>query len=293
MIIIMYYEYKIRSFSKKLGKTIDDMILGKNLDLSITKETLDDKLNYKLKRLWEISTNQITEAQSEKNEFKSLLGDISHQIKTPITNIKMYNNILIERDMPIDKQIEFLKVCNLQIDKLDFLMQSMIKMSRLETGVIQLHPQNNFLIHTACNAFVQVSQKAYHKKIDIKMSCAEEIIANFDPKWTEEALVNILDNAIKYTDVNGTVRLEVEELEMYVAIHVSDNGIGISEQEQPLIYQRFYRSPNVYDTEGVGVGLALAREIMYKQKGFIKVTSKLYSGSKFSMYLLKDNLTKM
>lgn len=276
-----------------MGRTIDDIISGKNMELSITKETLEDKLNYKLKRLSEISSNKITQAQIEKNEFKSLLGDISHQIKTPISNIKMYNNILIERDVPNEKQIEFLQICNSQIDKLDFLMQSMIKMSRLDTGVIQLHPKNILLIHTICSALAQVNQKAYFKGINIKMNCAKDISAYFDPKWTEEAIINILDNAIKYTGENGTVCLEVEELEMYVAIHISDNGIGISEQEQPLIFQRFYRSPNVYDSEGVGVGLALTREIIYKQKGFIKVASEFHIGSKFSIYLLKENLTKM
>jgi len=291
-VIIISYEYKIRKFSRKLGKTLDNIISGEQINYLITKETLEDKLNHKLKRLSEMTENIAAQAQKEKDELKSLLGDISHQIKTPIANIKMYNNILIEREVSKEKQQEFLKLSNLQIEKLDFLMQSMIKMSRLENGVIQLQPDKQFVIPTIANVLSEINEKVERKDIDIHVQCNENITAFFDARWTEEAIFNVLDNAVKYTNDKGEIVIEVEKLEMYIAIHISDNGIGISEEEQALIFKRFYRSVRVRDEEGVGIGLALTREIISKQQGFIKVKSIIQQGTTFSIYLQKSNLSK-
>jgi len=290
--IIISYEYKIRKFSRKLGKTLDNIISGEQIDYLITKETLEDKLNHKLKRLSEITENKAAQAQKEKDELKSLLGDISHQIKTPIANIKMYNNILIEREVSREKQQEFLKLSNLQIEKLDFLMQSMIKMSRLENGVIQLQPAKQFVTPTIANVLAEINEKAERKDIDIHVRCNENITAFFDARWTEEAIFNVLDNAVKYTNDKREIVIEVEKLEMYIAIHISDNGIGISDEEQALIFKRFYRSVRVRDEEGVGIGLALTREIISKQQGFIKVKSIIQQGTTFSIYLQRSNLSK-
>lgn len=287
IIIVATYEYRIHKFSRHFGRTLDQIIAGKDVELLITNETLESKLNHKLKRLLEITESTTFKAREEKDELKSLLGDISHQIKTPIANIKMYNNILIERDVPEDKQNEFLKLSNLQIEKLDFLMESMIKMSRLENGIIQLQPKNNMLILVLANALAQISQKAEEKDIAIDVKCEDNIKANFDPKWTEEAIFNVIENAVKYTQEGGKISIDVEELEMYIVINITDNGIGIEENEQPMIFQRFYRSPKAQGEEGVGVGLALTREIISRQQGFMKVKSIPLEGSTFTIYLLK------
>lgn len=287
IVIIAAYEYRIHRFSRHFGKALDKITSGADVELLITKETLESKLNHKLRRLSEITESTTAKARAEKDELKSLLGDISHQIKTPIANVKMYNNILIERDVPKEKQQEFLKLSNLQIEKLDFLMESMIKMSRLENGVIQLQPRSNMLVPILANALVQVNQKAEEKDIAIEVKCEESVRANFDTKWTEEAIFNVIDNAVKYTQEGGAISIDVEQLEMYIVINISDNGIGIAEEEQAMIFQRFYRSPQVQLEEGVGVGLALTREIISRQQGFMKVKSTPGDGSRFSIYLLK------
>lgn len=292
-VIVVSYEYKIRKFSKKLGKILDDIISGEQVNFLITKETLEDKFSHKLKRLWEITESRRVQAQKEKDALKSLLGDISHQIKTPIANIKMYNNILIEREVSKEKQQEFLDLSNSQIEKLDFLIQSMIKMSRLENGVIQLQPEIQAIMPVIANAFSQITQKAERKDIAVFVQCKENIMAFFDARWTEEAIFNLLDNAVKYTDNKGEIRIEVDELDIYTAIHISDNGIGIAEEEQTLIFQRFYRSVHTRNEEGVGIGLALTREIISKQLGFIKVMSNPHQGTTFSIYLQRSNLSKL
>lgn len=289
ILIIAGYEYRIRKFSKVFGKALDQIISGEKLQIQANKETLESKLSHKLIRLLEITEGSVSESRIEKDELQSLLGDISHQIKTPIANIKMYNNILIEREVSKEKEKEFLTLSNLQIEKLDFLMKSMIKMSRLENGVVQLKPKDNFIIYIIANALAQINQKAEDKKISIEISCEEEIKAAFDEKWTEEAIFNVIDNAVKYTPKGGKIAIEVEELEMYVAVSICDNGIGIDEEEQGRIFQRFYRSPMVQVEEGVGVGLALTREIILKEQGFMKIKSELGKGTKFSIYLPKKS----
>lgn len=289
ILIIAGYEYRIRKFSKVFGKALDQIISGEKLQIQANKETLESKLSHKLIRLLEITEGSVSESRIEKDELQSLLGDISHQIKTPIANIKMYNNILIEREVSKEKEKEFLTLSNLQIEKLDFLMKSMIKMSRLENGVVQLKPKDNFIIYIIANALAQINQKAEDKKISIEISCEEEIKAAFDEKWTEEAIFNVIDNAVKYTPKGGKIAIEVEELEMYVAVSICDNGIGIDEEEQGRIFQRFYRSPMVQVEEGVGVGLALTREIILKEQGFMKIKSELGKRTKFSIYLPKKS----
>lgn len=289
ILIIAGYEYRIQKFSRVFGKALDQIISGEKLQVQANKETLESKLKHKLIRLSEITEGAVSESRMEKDELQSLLSDISHQIKTPIANIKMYNNILIEREVSKEKQKEFLTLSNLQIEKLDFLMKSMIKMSRLENGVIQLKPKDNFIIFIIANALAQINQKAEDKEISIEISCEEEIKAAFDEKWTEEAIFNVIDNAVKYTPKGGKIAIEVEELEMYVAVSICDNGIGIDEEEQGRIFQRFYRSPMVQVEEGVGVGLALTREIILKEQGFMKIKSELGKGTKFSIYLPKKS----
>lgn len=287
--IIVAYEYRIRKFSRAFGNALDKITSGEKLQFQANKETLESKLSHKLIRLSEITEVAVAESRIEKDELQSLLSDISHQIKTPIANIKMYNNILIEREVSKEKQKEFLTLSNLQIEKLDFLMKSMIKMSRLENGVIQLEPRDNFIISIIANALAQINQKAEEKEISIEINCEEEIKADFDVKWTEEAIFNVIDNAVKYTPKGGKIAIEVEALEMYVIVSICDNGIGIAEEEQGRIFQRFYRSPMVQGEEGVGVGLALTREIILKEQGFMKIKSELGKGTKFSIYLPKKS----
>ncbi|MDO5294528.1 MAG: HAMP domain-containing sensor histidine kinase [bacterium] len=287
----LYYIRSYDRYGKKIGRVIDSMIEGKPLDIQTTGETLEDKLTYKLKRLYEIVEQSISQSQKEKDSLKILLGDISHQVKTPIANIKLYQNILMEREVSPEKQKEFLQLCNGQVEKLEFLMAAMVKLSRLENGVIQLTPKTQLVLPTLANALSQISQKAEAKGIEVSVQCSHDSYAFFDAKWTEEALVNVLDNGVKYAKKGGYLKISVNDYEIYTVIKVQDNGIGIRENEQGAIFKRFYRSPRVASIEGVGVGLALTREIITKEYGFIKVTSVLGEGSTFQIYLQKENLS--
>ena len=218
---------------------------------------------------------------------QELISDISHQVKTPIANLKMINNTLLENEVPPQKQKEFLTAQASQLDKLDFLMQAMIKTSRLETGVISLEQKQQPVYDTLAAALGGILLNAEKKQIDVQVECPEHLDARHDRKWTSEALFNILDNAVKYTPAGGQIHVSVEGWEMYVKIDIADTGIGISEQHQGTIFKRFYREDAVHDVDGIGIGLYLAREIVTLQGGYIWVVSEVGKGSTFSVFLLR------
>ena len=172
-----------------------------------------------------------------------------------------------------------------QLDKLDFLMQTMIKTSRLEAGVIALEPKPQAIYDTLAAALGGILLNAEQKKIAVTVECTETVTAAHDRKWTTEALFNILDNAVKYTPEGGKIHVAVVCWEMYVKIDISDTGIGIPEQHQGTIFKRFYREDRVHDAPGIGIGLYLTREIITRQGGFIRVASEVGTGSTFSVFL--------
>ena len=170
-------------------------------------------------------------------------------------------------------------------DLQDFLMQAMIKTSRLETGVISLDRKTQPIYNTLASALGGILLNAEKKNIHVNVDCPSDILLAHDKKWTSEALFNILDNAVKYTPTGGTIQVSVQSWELYVKIDITDSGKGIAENRQGMIFKRFYREEEVHDVEGIGIGLYLAREIITMQGGYIKVTSAVGSGSTFSVFL--------
>lgn len=280
---------KLVMFSDSFCGQMDDMLSG---DIMQPKQTIEEeslfyKINYRLGRLYEVMQENKNNIAKERADLQELISDISHQVKTPIANLKIINNTLLENEVPPQKQKEFLTAQASQLDKLDFLMQAMIKTSRLETGVISLDQKQQPVYDTLATALGWILFNAEKKQIDVQVECPEHLDARHDRKWTSEALFNILDNAVKYTPAGGQIRVSVEGWEMYVKINIADTGIGISEQHQGTIFKRFYREDAVHDVEEIGIGLYLAREIVTLQEGYIRVASEIGQGSTFSVFLLR------
>lgn len=274
------------AFSSSLSACIDHMISGKkNISFELEAETLTAKLGYRLGRLYEIMQRSSGQIQSEKEMLQEMVSDISHQVKTPVTNLKMYNSTLLEQQLPPEKEHEFLLLMENQINKLDFLMQSMVKMSRLETGLITLSVQPSPIYDTIAMSLGGIVFPAEQKNIEITVDCPSSLLVSHDKKWTAEALFNILDNAVKYTGQDGKISIKVERWEAVTKIDIADTGKGIPEQHYAQIFKRFYREEDVRDVEGVGIGLYLCREIISHQGGYILVKSELRKGSVFSVFL--------
>ena len=256
----------------------------KQREFLLASGTQLDKLDFLMQAM--IKTSRLeTGVASERADLQELISDISHQVKTPISNLKMINATLLEQEVPQDKQREFLLASGTQLDKLDFLMQAMIKTSRLETGVISLEKKQQPIYDTLAMALGGIFLNAERKHIQVEVNCPETLVVSHDRKWTAEALFNILDNAVKYTPEYGSIRVCVESWEMHLKISITDTGKGIPENQQGAIFRRFYREENVHDIEGIGIGLYLAREIISLQNGYIQVTSQVGTGSTFSVFL--------
>ncbi|APM40662.1 sensor histidine kinase [Clostridium kluyveri] len=285
-IFILLVRKKIVDFSDSISQCIEDIMNGKEeIAFHMESEDLIAKIHVKLRRLYKIMRENSSRNENEKQAIQEMVSDISHQVKTPVANLKMYNSTLLQSQLPAEKQREFLLTMEIQINKLDFLMQSLVKMSRLEIGAITLYIESIPLYDTLALALSSIVLPAEKKNIEVTINCDPHIKVFHDRKWTAEALFNILDNAVKYTEKGGKISVEVTRWEMYTKIDISDTGKGIAKQNVTNIFKRFYREEEVQHIYGVGIGLYLSRQIISPQGGYIKVTSKVGMGSTFSVFL--------
>ena len=277
---------RLSAFTSVLCQTLDHMIEGNEAPLRPEdSETMLARICYRLSRLYQIMQENRRKVDEERRELQSLISDISHQVKTPVSNLKMAADTLLEKPVSEAERIDFIRGIFSQTDKLDFLFQVLVKTSRLETGVIQLEKKPGRLFDTVAQAMSGIVYAAEKKEITVSVDCSEDLTVSHDGKWTSEALFNLLDNAVKYTPAGGKIAVSVVLWEMYVEVKVTDTGKGISESNQAAIFRRFYREEEVHEQQGVGIGLYLAREIVTRQGGYIKVVSKLGKGSEFSIML--------
>lgn len=293
--VLIYTDYVVRRLDKYLHRQApcdkNDWI-NQTLELEreeravfIKNDHLLGKVEKRLSQLDDYMDNHYNELVKERNQLQSLISDISHQVKTPMTNVKMIHATLLEQDLSREKEKEFLKAMEGQLDKINFLLDSMIKTSRLETGMIQLHKQETRVYDLLASALGSVMMSAEEKQIQIEVSCDEGYLAYCDPKWTGEALFNLLDNAVKYTPRLGSILIVVESMEIYTRIDIKDMGMGIDEVSLSHIFERFYRGANTEEVKGLGIGLYLTDQIIRQENGYIKVNSSKTGGTCFSVFL--------
>lgn len=282
---VLWYRRRTRQTLERLNRMVDAAIQGTFTENSFD-ESLLSAVESKLAHYLAASTVSAKNVQQEKEHLKALIGDISHQVKTPTANILLYTQLLSEQPLSQESRL-CVDALEGQTKKLQSMMDALVKTSRLESGVITLHPTYSKLYRVLEAAVSQLAPKAAAKGIAITLE-STEAEAVFDSKWTEEAIANLLDNAVKYTPTGGSVSITVTDYHIFSAIHVRDTGPGIAEEEQPKIFQRFYRGQAHAESEGVGIGLYLVRQIARAQGGYVKVCSQLGSGSTFSLYLSKD-----
>lgn len=276
---VFWYHRRTRRMLENLNRMLDIAMQGEFTEDSFDESMLS-ALESKLAHYLAAATVSARNVAGEKDKLKALIGDISHQTKTPISNILLYSELL--REQPGNR--DCLGALEGQTKKLQTLIEALVKTSRLESGVIALHPVPGKLLPMLESAVTQLVPRAESKKIQITLE-PTDADAVFDPKWTEEAIYNLLDNAVKYTSAGGAVRVTATAYQLFSAIHISDTGPGIPEEKQPRVFQRFYRGAEHAEEEGVGIGLYLVRQIAEGQGGYVKVSSQVGSGSTFSLYL--------
>ncbi len=244
-------------------------------------ESLLSSVETKLVHYLSASAVSAQNLQEEKNKIKTLIADISHQTKTPIANILLYTQLLEEQSSG-----PYTDALAAQARKLQTLIDALVKTSRLETGVLTLHPRPGPLWPVMEEAAAQFLPQASEKGLTL-MAEPTNATAVFDPKWTAEAVCNLIDNAVKYT-AEGGITVRAVAYELFCRIDVEDTGPGIPEEEFNRLFQRFYRGSSAYDAEGVGIGLYLTRQIAEGQGGYVKVFSRRGKGAKFSLFVPRN-----
>lgn len=271
----------VYDYADQLDRTLSAMLDGRALDARMGQD--DDLWGHTNERLLQLARQTAEERAAlsdEREALQSLVADISHQTKTPLANIQLY----LER-LETSGDRSLLPKLTAQVAKLDFLLANMVKVSRLETGAITIRKEFAPLAPTLAAALSAVVLHAEEKEIRLSAEVEEGLSLSHDRKWTEEAVFNLLDNAVKYTPCGGSVSLRVVRGPTFTEIRVSDTGKGIARERQGAIFTRFYREPEVHASDGAGLGLYLARMIVERQGGFIEVASEEGRGSTFTIDL--------
>lgn len=286
-IVVTYIKY---IFNKLLKVNMDiENIINNDYKIKddFKEEGIFNRIYSDLNKLSRSLNLKVRNLDREKESIKELVTDISHQLKTPLASLKLYNTLLIEEELEEEEKMEFLQTNKLSINKLHNLIDSLVNISRLEANMISIKKENKGIKSTLTKAIDSVRVKANQKQISIELEDFDDIQILHDSKWTEESIFNVIDNGVKYTDENGKINISVSQTINFVRIDIKDNGIGIDKLEFNNIFKRFYRNSEVEDIEGSGVGLYLSRKILEKQGGNIIVSSKKGEGSKFSLFLTK------
>ncbi len=277
------YAYNTHKIMDGIDGMLESAIKG-----SFTPERYDEtrlsRMEMKLRQFLSLSVLSRERIEKDRETITQVIGDISHQTKTPISNIKLYSELL--KEQPLDEDCAYpVAQIAAQAEKLEFLIQCLVKSSRLETGVVRPLPKRDSVEKLLETVFDTFKPKAASRSVTLSIERTEGLIACFDSKWTSEAIGNIVDNAIKYTGKGGHIRLSSRQYELFCRIDVEDDGKGIPESEHAGIFTRFYRGSGALDEEGLGLGLYLSRQIVSLQGGYIRVKSAAGKGSMFSVFL--------
>lgn len=288
IVLVFIYRWRMSKTFETLNNMLDDVARGCFCETSFDESKLS-AFESRFAHFLLASKLSVLNMEEDRNKIKELITDISHQTKTPISNMLLYSELMME-NCENEESYNDLDALHKQAQKLCFLIDSLVKLSRLETGIITVSPDRSSVIGLVNDIYEQyqvaANQKGLALVLDICSQDSSLYMAKYDKKWTAEAVGNIVDNAIKYTQ-SGSITIAVKPYELFCCIEIADTGTGIAEQELPKIFKRFYRSQSVNQVQGIGIGLYLAREIISAEGGYIKAVSRLGKGTMFGIYLPK------
>ena len=298
-----YYRKRMQAATQMLLERLDRAI-GGEMQEEIFDESVDAAVTERLNRLLELTNMHQEQAETERDTIKSIISNITHQIRTPVTNIMLYTGLLQEivaalgQDGGVTENISHLLLkLQKQADKLDFFMKELVKSTYTEQEMISLHPEMTDVQEIVAAACQTVELSAMKKGIVIavqsagdvqqhgKEETADGILCYADRKWTVEALANVLDNAVKYSPSGSRIDVRLRTGESFLCVEVEDRGCGIREEEQGRIFERFYRAEEVSAEPGFGIGLYLVREVLSRQGGYARVKSAPGEGTTMYLYL--------
>lgn len=285
VLAICYSIYQRRKTYRMIDRLLDSVLSQEMIVHSEVEEGEFSALVSKIRQIQEVLENRARSADNEKEQVKSLVSNMSHQLKTPLANLSLYAEILGQGEIAPERKAEFADKMQRQIEKLNWIVESLSKMIKLEQNIDGFEVKDTPIRQTILDAVDTVYEKVEKKELHLDLEPFEDRALYHNRKWTVEVFVNLLENAIKYTDKGGAISIHVKPYELYTEIQFTDNGRGIRREELTDIFKRFYRSPEVENMEGSGIGLYLSNLILEKEKGYITAASEYGKGSCFSVFL--------
>lgn len=280
-----YRIYQKRKTYRLIDRLLDSVLNREMIAASDVEEGEYSALVSKIKQIQEALDNHVNSAEQEKEQVKSLVSNMSHQLKTPLANISLYAEILSKEEITPEQKTMFSEKMQRQIEKQSWIVESLSKMVKLEQNIDGFEVKDTGIKQTILGAVDTIYEKLEKKGINFTLEPFEDRVLYHNRKWTEEVFVNLLENAVKYTEAGGRISIRVINYKLYTEIQIADNGCGIRQEELTEIFKRFYRSPEVENMEGSGIGLYLSNLILEKEKGYMTVDSEYGKGSCFSVFL--------
>ncbi|QGU94580.1 sensor histidine kinase [Clostridium bovifaecis] len=289
LFILNYFQYgyfyeSMRVFSSAAKQIVEG---DYNLKLSEEKEGDLSKLTKSFNSMGEVIRGNIQALNKEKRFLVDLLSDISHQLKTPLSTMILYNDILLNKDLTKEQQITFLKNNENQLNRMSWLILNLLKLAKIDANAIELEIEKQSLNETIEETVEILESKAVQLKVKVEFIQEDIVYLKHDRLWLQEALINIVKNGIEHAGEDGRINISIEDNPIYTRIIISNTGEAIPEEELTHIFKRFYRGKRVQKSDSVGIGLSLAKSIIERHGGYIEVISRPSEETKFIITFLK------
>jgi len=289
--LFIFFVRQDRKLEKANRSIISFMHGNKDIRFSDNEEGIVSQLFSSIDVMSTSLTAHITKEKQTKEFLKNTISDISHQLKTPLTALKMYNEIIQEEKTNNGVVDSFTIKSSNQLERMEYLIQNLLKLARLDADAIELAKSNCLMKDLLECIVIGFSTRAKSENKSIMLMCNSYILLNCDGDWILEAISNIIKNALDHTVSGNEVQILCDETPVLICITIKDNGSGIHPEDIHYIFKRFYRSRFSKDKDGIGIGLTLAKTIVEKHGGSIMVESTLNQGTTF--YLTFPKLTNL
>lgn len=283
MINVLYTAYRYQ----EMGKLADYLVKMQNGDRSLElRDNKEGELSILKNELYKLSVKLNTQAElllRDKTYLADSLSDISHQLKTPLTSMMMMVEFLEQGQLPEEKRREFLHNISIGIERMEWLVQALLKLSKLDADAVTFKVEKVEVSQLLQAAVQPLLIPMEIRGVNLELEQASEAVCmHGDVQWTTEALTNIIKNCMEHTKAGGTINISYSDNNLYTKIRITDTGTGIDSEDLPHIFERFYKGKNSR-SDSVGIGLALSKEIITRQKGKIEVSSTMGKGTVFEV----------
>ncbi|KOA19675.1 sensor kinase CusS [Clostridium homopropionicum DSM 5847] len=279
-----YFYKTVRAFTSAAKRIVEG---DYNLKLSEEREGDLSKLTKSFNSMGEVIRGNIYALNKEKSFLVDLLSDISHQLKTPLSSMILYNDILLNKDLTKEQERTFLKNSENQLNRMKWLILNLLKLAKIDANAIELEIENQSLNETIEETIETLQDRAIQSKVKLEFVQNEQIFLKHDRLWIQEALINLVKNGIEHSGEGGRVYINIIDNPIYTKIIISNTGEAICEEDLPHIFKRFYKGKKSKNSESIGIGLALAKSVVEKHGGYIEVSSKPSEDTSFTISFLK------